>query len=95
MNLRKTANSFNAPARLGLVALAVATLTLSACAYHDHGRHRGHHRSHGEVELELEFRDHDRDVCCKRGRRDWWTESRRECRRHGGRIVSHRYCRRD
>lgn len=32
-------------------------------------------------------------VCCKRGRRDWFT-TRRSCRRSGGYIVRDRACRR-
>lgn len=88
MTLRKLVSSINAPARFGLLVLA-GGLTLTACAYHGHGRHHGH----ADVELELEYRDHDRSVCCKRGRRDWWTHSRRACRHDGGEVVSRRYCR--
>ncbi|MFP3943137.1 MAG: hypothetical protein ACLFWF_04555 [Alphaproteobacteria bacterium] len=89
MTLRKLITSIGTPARLGLLALA-GGLTLTACAYHGHPRHHGH----GGVELELEYhdRDHDRRVCCKRGRRDWWTYSRDECHHDGGDVVSHRYC---
>lgn len=93
MTLRKMLGSINAPAFLGLLALGAA-LTVSACAYHD-GHRYGRHHGPSELELELEYHDHDGDrrVCCKRGRRDWWTYSRRSCRRDGGDVVSHRYCR--
>ncbi len=34
-------------------------------------------------------------LCCARGRRDWWVDSRRQCARSDGRIVSDRRCRYD
>lgn len=51
----------------------------------------------GGIDLDLDFGfDQNRDsrICCKQGRRDWWS-TWRECRRVGGRRVGNRECRDD
>lgn len=49
----------------------------------------GYALSHATMVRQPGYRN---DVCCKRGRREWWS-SPRQCRRSGGTIVSRRLCR--